>query len=309
MLSLANYDWVERQKYLVEFCIEARCWDGVDHEAFVGWLNNFPDNEGEYYALRLLHRFIYYSETDTIQLCRHGLFNLLLGQEVLAEQKRSGFSKPQDELLQQLDQGLRDSRIVPLLDQDKPFESGNLVTRWLVQRLSIPGGLIVNPVEMVEEIEGGCNRIVIVDDCVGSGDQIVNFWNEPIKGYPFSPNELAQNRPQVKFDYLTLVAVRSGLQQASKETPGLRITACETLGDEHRVFGPNSQFFHSQDEQDNAEQYLQSLLPQRGIRIRGHDGLDYAIAFNHNIPDWTLPLFHKKRPNWRPLMLRKDSDD
>lgn len=311
VLSQTKHGWLERQKRLTEFYIEARCWDGIDHETFTAWLANFPDEEGQYYALRLLHRFIYYSERDVEQLCRHGMFNLLLGADVLRDQWANDFRKSQLQLEKGLQLAMASARIVPLLDKNKPYESGNLITRVLVQRLSFSGSLIINPDQVVREIQGGCQSVVVVDDCVGSGDQVDTFWNKPFRfqgSYLTSYKDVARNFPKVQFHYLTLVAAEKGIIKAAKSTSGLHVLPCETLTDEYRVFSPSSHFFESAEEQKRATEYLTGLLTSRGIALTGHDGLDYAVAFHHNIPDWSLPLFHKRRPKWRPLMTRKDSD-
>lgn len=311
MLEARKRNWAEKQKAFTEFCIETGCWSGVDHQALTSWLRNFPDEEGEYYALRLLYRFIYYSEDDTTQLCKHGLFNLLLGKEIMADQISNKFIDSSGELNQRLDQELRSSRIVPLLDKDKPYESGNLITRILVQKLQIPGNLIINPNDILEHVYRGCKRIIIIDDCVGSGDQITGFWKRkdlPVGKYKTSLEEMARKYATVDFCYLTLVAVESGIKEAKRALPGLKIKVCETLMDEHRVFSANSRFFESQDEKERAIDYFQRLLKGKKINLWGHDGLDYAVAFHHNIPDWSLPLFHKHRSDWQPLIVRKDSD-
>lgn len=311
MLDPVRASWAERQKKRIEFCIEAGCWSGIGHHTFVSWLHNFPDEEGEYYALRLLYRFIYYSEFDTIQLCKHGLLNLLLGKEILVDHIKNDFNKSSDELKQSLDLALKSSRIVPLLDKDKPYESGSFITRILVQKLQIPGSIIINPSQILEEIYKGCRRIIIVDDCVGSGDQITSFWtkrNLPVNSYITSLEEMATKFSNVVFHYLALVGVGSSIKTAEINLSRLYITVCETLTDEHRVFSTNSKFFTSEDEKNEAINYLKNLLSTRKISLTGHAGLDYAVAFHHNIPDWSLPLFHKRRINWQPLVQRKDSD-
>lgn len=227
------------------------------------------------------------------------------------DQISSDFNKSSDELKENLNLALKSSRIVPLLDKDKPYESGPVVTRILVQKLQIPGRIIINPNQILEEIYKGCKRIIIVDDCVGSGDQITSFWTErhlPVNNYTTSLEEMATVFPNVDFHYLTLVGVDSGIKAAEQILPRLHITVCETLTDEHRVFSKNSHFFASEDEKNRAIDYLKNLLIPQRISLKGHAGLDYAVAFHHNMPDWSLPLFYKRRTNWRPLVPRKDSD-
>ena len=312
MLPQEKRNWFERQRRLIEFYIEAHCWDGIDHEAFTAWLQNFPDEEGQYYALRLLHRFIFYSERDVMQLCRYGLFTLVLGRDVLQDQLTSDFHRSQPQLESNLEMALMSSRILPLLDKGKPYESGNLITRILVQKLGIDGDLIINPNQVVREIEKGCRHAIIVDDCVGSGDQIDDFWNLSCQfdgSAITSFKEASAHFPQVQFHYLTLVAAQVGVDRAITSTSGLSVLPCEILTDEYRVFSPTSRFFESIDEQGRAKDYLSKLLAEREVTLTGHSGLDFAVAFHHNIQDWSLPLFHKRRRNWRPLMLRKDSDD
>lgn len=53
-------------------------WSDVELEDLDLWLANFPDDEGRYVAMRLLNRFVYYSERDVIRLLEHGLYKVRL---------------------------------------------------------------------------------------------------------------------------------------------------------------------------------------------------------------------------------------
>jgi hypothetical protein len=252
--------------------------------------------------MRLLNRFVYYSERDVKRFLMHGLYKILLYEPSLIWNQARQFrtTTPEQQLFAQ--QFLAATTFAPLLDRNKPSESGNVLCRYLNRDLGISSKQICQP----SELAGVTNkRVVIVDDFVGSGQQIIDFWNKPkIAGETLTNIATANN---LEVTYLSLVATRYGLNRVGRMTPGLQVVSCEVLEDSYRIFSAPSLYLGPHDELLVARRYLETLCQHRNIPLLGFHKLDFAVAFHHSIPDATLPLFFTKNSRWNPLIKRRRS--
>ena len=277
-------------------------WSDAELSDLDLWIANFPDDEGRYIAMRLLNRFVYYSERDVKRFLMHGLYKILLYEPSLIWNQARQFrtTTPEQQLFAQ--QFLAATTFAPLLDRNKPSESGNVLCRYLNRDLGISSKQICQP----SELAGVTNkRVVIVDDFVGSGQQIIDFWNKPkIAGETLTNIATANN---LEVTYLSLVATRYGLNRVGRMTTGLRVVSCEVLEDSYRIFSAPSLYLGPHDELLVARRYLETLCQNRNIPLLGFHKLDFAVAFHHSIPDATLPLFFTKNSRWNPLIKRRRS--
>ncbi len=293
--------WCDHIRNKAEFYIQGIFqWDDIDIGDLNRWLGNFPDAEGQYYGMHLLNRLIYYSERDVIRMLKHGLYKVVLYKASLSWLLECHFSISVSEQQQKAREALGAIAFTPLLDRDKPSESGNALCRYLNRDLDIASGQVCHPRRLARLNRA---RVVIVDDFIGSGEQIVDFWNEPkIAGRRLA--DLARDN-DLQVTYLCLVATRTGLTEAGGLTAGLELQACEVLEDRHRVFHIPSMYFGKEDEVKQARRYLERLCRRRRIPLLGYRDLDYAVAFHHAVPDATLPMFYENTRLWRRLIKRR----
>ena len=264
------------------------------------WLANFPDDMGQYIAMQLLYRFIYYSERDVKRLLEHGLYKVFLYRTSVTWGKDSQFTMKAEKQRELGDQIIGGIMFTPLLDRNKPSESGNVLCRYLNRDLGISSEQICQPQDL-SDLQN--KHVVILDDFIGSGQQILDFWNLPkINGNRLS--DLATTNG-LEVTYLCLVATRYGLSRIGARNIHLTVLTCETLEDNHRVFNVPSLYFGPQTQVESAKHYLFHLCRKHRIPLLGFRDLDYAVAFHHAVPDATLPLFWKETANWRPLMKRR----
>ena len=300
-------DWIKKK---IGFYISTGRWDNISAAQLNAWLGNF-DEEGQKWAYALLNNFIYYPARDVKQLCRYGLTKVIFRAELQEVDRNQDFCCTDNALRQELVDRIRDTRFVPLLSEGNPTESGNAIARVYTTLDLINERQVIRPDEILACIaKKSCKRFLLVDDFMGTGEQLRSFWNQPfswlkVNKHDMSLSQISAKYKDTSFDYLVLVATAPGLQYVENLVPGLSISFCEKLSEEYRIFGNDSIFFENADDRIACKTYLEHLCHRKNIGIAGYQGLDFAIAFNHGAPDSCLPLFWERNANWTPLFKRR----
>ena len=288
-------------------------WSGLTKHDVESWLKNFKGlaQEDQELVYKLLTNIIYFSENDVTEALKLGVFNCLAYNDIMTQQKSSGFTLSTHTLMNTYNSNLNRSCFVPLLDSGAPHESANNVCRTLVQQGIIPPekSIFIKDVPMLFKSKT-VNNLVIVDDCVGSGDQLKTFWTETRvedNRVSLSIKELCE-KYNATANYLTLFGYNKSIEALSEEFPDLKIFCVQKLSDQHRVFSESSYIWKDKDELSKALNLFDSLAKDAGIETYGYKKLDFAFIMHKTIPDWSLPVFWKKNNDWNLLMRRKNSD-
>lgn len=153
-------------------------WSGLTKHEVERWLNNFRDlNSSELLLVyKLITGLIYFSEKDVLAVLKEGIYKCVYYERIKEEQRRLDFRLSQQALSNICREQIQKTCFIPLLDSDSPHESGNYVSRILVQKGIIPPdrSMFLNKLPCAF-MDKTITRLVIVDDCVGSGDQLRNF--------------------------------------------------------------------------------------------------------------------------------------
>ena len=304
---------IHKCKAYIDFMLSQQQWSGLTKAEVEQWLSNFRDLDlyEQYLVYKLLANLIYYSEKDVIDALNEGINSRLFNNVVLDKQITAGFSISQHAIQNIVKEELLKTRFIPLLDRNAPHESGNYVSRLLVQQG------IIQPKQSVfldalgnEFQKEPFKNLVIVDDCVGSGDQLRDFWKLAKVCVNDSAIPLADFclRNHIKVQYLTLFGYDQSLLTLQQEFKDLTVCCVRTLSDSQRVFSPNSYVWANDLERQQAIELFSTLTTDNGIPLYGYKGLDFAFIMHQTIPDWSLPLFWKKTPDWNLLMRRKNSN-
>jgi hypothetical protein len=302
--------WREWVKKKIEFYISTGKWDKVSIAQLNAWLANF-DDEGQKYALTLLNHFIYYSSEDVKRLCQYAIAKVVFKNQLLNVDQSHSFCCEDEVLRQELTYRIQETRVVPVLSEGNPTESGNAIARVYTTTGLINENQVIRPDEIIPCIyQGSCKRFLFVDDFMGTSEQLVSFWNGPyislgMSGQRGSLARISAQHTNISFEYIALVATAYGLRDIEERVPGLKLFFCEKLSDEYRIFSNDSIFFDTPDDRQACESYLESLCRDRHIDTKGYHGLDFAIAFHHGAPDSCLPLFWEKSLSWTPLFQRR----
>ena len=287
-------------------------WSGVMQSDIKRWLDNFTGItlEEQRLVYKLLVNIIYFSETDMISVLKDGLYNKLFYRVILEAQIKSNFELTPDDLKKLITDEMETTYFIPLLDRNAPHESGNYILRLLVQHgiVKAQNSKFLSDLNVETRM---FSRIVIVDDCVGSGDQIRGYWHKAkvdVEGENvMSLNQYCKNQ-NVKVFYLVPFGYSDSIKRLQEVVEGLEVICVRELSEEQRVFNYNSYVWDGIEERQKAFYFFEKYTRKRGIELRGYRDLDFAFIMHKTIPDWSLPLFWKESDKWKSLVRRKNSD-
>ena len=303
--------------------LAAQAWDGeVRWSDITAWAENFiggtaSRQDEELHALFALSRFMYFSRRLT--------------REMLIALYRDHFEAP---TLQRIRRNFKGTKDVSLLRKQyqkqlsatrfvglgNPAESGAHLLYVFRQVNSLPkdyfadllSAFAIKPSRTsVGEIEyqirdASVSRIVFFDDIVGSGTQARQYLSKELK-------RIRAGDPNFEFSFLALFATTEGLERLN--TPELfdgRATCLFELDSSFRAFSGNARYFadspswfNAMGFQSMARQYGASLQPRLPV---GYKDGQLLLAFAHNTPDNTLPIFWDQgtQTQWHPIFPRFD---
>lgn len=191
-------------------------------------------------------------------------------------------------------------------------------------RFQHPAALLTNPRYQDEYQKLKINAIVFIDDFFGTGGQAIADFNKFSKDYP----ELWSYSKY----YITITGFTRGKEEIIRSFPELSdkiLTADQLLDDSYRAFTFPSRIFTAKIEMIQAERICRTIghaiignifkrtkdPDKRKKYDLGHYDLGWdndqaLIAFEHNIPNNTLPIFwatgNYKGKRWQPLYERKE---
>lgn len=301
--------YIQKSKLYIKLMLNINQWSGIEKKDIDLWLSNFSDfDDGDkYYIYKLLVNIIYFSEDDVLSILKDGIYNSLFYDDILQRQLEAGFQLRNQFLDNMVKSKISESYFIPLLDASKPHESGLSVMRQLVQNE------IIKPEQSCFDSNITCEfdkskykQMIIVDDCVGSGNQITDFWNK--KKIKVKDSEILFKNwilsENISVKYLTLFGYDKNIDKIQKAIPELKIICAKMLSDIHRVFN-NPTYIWSD---INESLSFQKILTEININSYGYDGLDFAFVMHKTIPDWSLPIFWKDDSEFNCLLRRKNSN-
>lgn len=303
---------IDYQHYLDEKMPQLRVivqtqWDYLNYSNVIEWIDeNFSnDIEGRYYAVKILLNLIYYSKKDIEKLLWFGLYEKIYGEIVKGELLRnSNLYIPTSEADAMIHELQQHSFFVPLLDSDKPSESGNSVIGDLVHKNGISEDQVDFHWNITEEKIKNYKLLIFVDDCVGSGTQLKTFWNsekiEKIKNLC--------TKYKIDVYYLVLVGYDRNLEKLKEtaELNGIKVVVCDILSDKNRIFSEENMMWNKEDgEMGKTIQYFERVRKEKGVSFYGFKKLDFAVILHDRLPNWSLPLLWKEMNGWKCLLRRK----
>lgn len=300
-------------KMYINFMLSQQQWSGLTKPEVLRWLENFRDLKPAelYFVFKLLTNLIYFSEKDVLEALKEGIYYCLNLHVFLERQIQSDFCLSKNALFNIAKDELKKTCFVPLLDNDSPHESGNYVSRLLVQHGLINQNQSIFLSEFLTKYRTlSFTQLVIIDDCVGSGDQLRDFWNKATINFDgkiiLLKEFCAEN--SISANYLTLFGYDLSINILRDQLPDLKIVCVRSLNDVHRVFSESSYVWSNTEERKSAYDLFLSLTQNCGIPLLGYKELDFAFIMHQTIPDWSLPLFWKENSEWNLLMRRKNSN-
>lgn len=262
-----------------------------------GWLSQF-DQDDLPLAEELLESFVFYNQRHTTQLFISALLSLSAVSYVE--------TNPQDAW-----RSYRNSVLVtfPGSEDQNPTDSGHQFALLARKKFGLPQSNIYQPADLVHHLRKRSDRVSVlfVDDILGSGDQFLDCWRELIY-IDETATSLEQElcRLDARVDFVVAVATSTGIDELKEHAPRVAVTAGSSLDPEASAQHPHTRVAAGHQPID-LELFLQKYADRAGYDhngIWGHKRLATTIAFEHGVPDTTLPIFWHAE-NWIPL--RKSS--
>jgi hypothetical protein len=282
-------------------------WDGLEPNAANRWLDNFSTGPLKYFAARILRGLVYYSERDIGTLLKEGLVHQVLGRLVREEyQLKTEFSCYPSRLTYELKRHTERTLLVPLVMSDNPAESGPGITRIAERLLGFSRDNICYPDQLIDRNFSEIDDVVIIDDNLGSGQHFRKFWDDFANRDGVAISRFLTHAAK-RVHHLVLVAVEPAFRSLVADYSDVRFAAAQLIPGDYGVFAPNSVYWPDTEEQTEAYNAFQSHLSSFDIPISGFSDMTFAVVLHDTIPDWCLPALWLQRPDWTPLITRKNS--
>lgn len=289
------------------FLFRKKQWSGFSNADYTRWINNFEQIEdGKYIATRILDFMLYYSEDDMLKLLDDAIMGIFENEVVLPIQIENSFSQLPSDIEFAVNDAISKTIVMPLIeDLMDPGASGPEIIRAVRNhfrpRMQTMFNHMLPPTAKYE-------RLIIVDDCIGSGEQCEMFWTNA----EISQGKLLRewvNESGAKAYCVALVGYRKTVQKLKLAYPDLEIICAEYIDDQHQVFSEESRCWCDMDEQAWAARLIESKANENGIALKGHGDFSFAVALHKTIPDWSLPVLYKNKNEWKHLVERKTTYD
>jgi hypothetical protein len=294
---------IDREMLLTkcDFLVEAQLWPTHRSLDFQGWLQNFEEDEMET-AVLLLSHFIYYSNDLTQHLFRYAISKLA------AQVCDFSLESAQD----QWENFTRSVLVTHVTGEEpNPSDSGYHFSRMSRQFVGIEPSQIVTNEEAMERLYfGDANAIIFVDDFVGSGKQFCETWDRthtfsyPQKHESFSTVAARSDGDFLAF-YCPVICTWKGLHAIRCRAPGVQVLAAHDIDESYSIFSKKCRFWPAE-QSERIESDILKASKRAGIGSdwRGFHDLGLTVAFEHCIPDATIPLFSHDSNTWVPLKKR-----
>ena len=271
----------------------------------VQWLDNFPDPGERRFAVALLESFMFVNNQMTQQLFLSAFHNLCgevfghanTGPEMVAAwrafRSRVWISFPTGESPNATDSGLTFARMARM-------------------QLLLDEGQIVAPDQLTQLLadQGAVRPVVFVDDFAGSGDQFIATWQRQYElrdGSSASLEDVCSVNTGLQVFYTPAICTWIARDAIASAAPIVRLRPAHLLAERYSAASPDS-ILVPQELVPDLHQFIVDSSLRAGIprtRAFGYQGLGLALAFEHSVPDATLPIFWTESPGWVPLRRRR----
>lgn len=262
------------------------------------WIENF-DPDDRILAAQLLERFVFYNQRLTDSLLMTSFYSI-------ADGLQKGPAAPSSiKLLGALPQAV----FTPVAgEKPNPTDSGYFICRRTRQVLNVEEARIKATGDALRAAASG-TPVVFVDDFIGSGDQFLTTWQDSSTGTSF---EIIQSQIPFPAIYISLVGTAYGISNISNQAPSVAVCVTHKIDDRGTLWGLKSSNPVLYNNIDLLLKKYQSRLTPHESYMHQFDYLTYGyknrglfFAFEHSVPDATLPIFWcRGTNNWEPLIER-----
>lgn len=282
------------------------------------WLENFCDeslgplSKQHLHMLYLLSQFMFFGSREIREMLKY-IYSHLFRYPIIREIRKNNGDT--------LDSALLNSKFIEILKKTRflaignPSESGTHLLYYFRQENKIPKDLFINAHEIfrttreagVPKLKLCCDaeRYIFIDDFCGSGTQAIDYSEKILK-------ELKEQNSKCKLHYYVLFATENGRKNIMQNTVFDKVETVFELDESFQCFSNGSRFFLKSNNEIDKE-FAKQMVIHYGKQLRygpyGFKNGQQMLAFSHNTPDNTLPIFGGIAENglfWRQIFPRYD---
>ena len=270
------------------------------------WLGNFKPDE-HINAMFMLSKFMYFGNETIRELMVRVYEDLYRRPIVYSIRKNNGNIKDSSFIEAEYNKILDRTRFLGI---GNPSESSAHLLYFFRQENRLKRDLFISPHELfahdasggqitAKMALGGIDRIVVLDDFCGSGDQATKFHNEFVKF-------IKENNQGVMLAYYALFAIEEGLGKV-KDLLFDDVESVFVLDESYKCFSDRSRFFEG--EKAEFKMQCKNISEAYGKKLSHRNPLGYKdcqmlLGFHHNTPNNTLPIFWSEGGGWEPFFKR-----
>lgn len=293
-------NWPEYKQMVLDK-IQFLCKTGVwpfDNHKFLAWLNNFDVKEEEYMMISFIDSLIIRSNSmmkvSYSRLFHGELRQYLISEGIIPEHTISEWKKKLK------NRGLNNEiRFLGVkTNKDAQGESGPIIYRSLSD--------LVNTNFYTYDPGRECKALILIDDCVGSGNQFDSEFS--------SAFELNKMLEKIHIIYCPLIAYDRGLARLRELYPKLKIMPAEIIDSSYGLFDNSFEFFRNDgiNTLENAKKYFEAMKKKYAPRMQhwfGYGDIGLPLVFEWGCPNLTPAVFWMNdSPNklpWNQLFKRR----
>ena len=309
-------------------------WDRrVKEPQIKAWLSNFGNSangnlDERTHGLYLLSQFVYFGTRQMRELMRV-LFRDLYRYPIVEEIRRSNGDTTDLSLIEyRFNEVLKTTRFIGI---GNPSESGYHLLYYFRQENGLPKTRFIHTHEVFKRSQhtkwqviksllfkksdryGGTlklrdaevTRYVFIDDFCGSGHQGQSYSRETVE-------DIKALNPDIHISYFVLCGTSSGMDVIRTNTAFDDVKCVFELDNSFRCFFSASRYFPSPWPKEITRQFAEQTCRKYGAVLEptiplGYGDCQLLLAFQHNTPDNTLPIFWSEGSQskaWTPIFKR-----
>lgn len=276
-----------------------------ESDQYTKWLGNFKPNE-RINAMFMLSKFMYFGNETIRELMVRVYEDLYKRPIVYAIRRNNENTKDSYFIEAEFKKILDRTRFLSL---GNPSESSAHLLYYFRQENRLKRDMFISPHEIfIHDASGeqitaritldGIDRIVILDDFCGSGNQASKFHDEFVRF-------IKEKNKDINIAYYALFAIEEGLGKV-RALSFDDVESIFILDESYKCFSDRSRFFEG--EKTDFKMQCKTISEEYGKRLSqiplGYKDCQMLLGFHHNTPNNTLPIFWYEGDGWEPIFKR-----
>jgi len=289
-------------------------WKDKVEDGLLGqWIENFNHsdlsikNQERLNVLYLLSKFLYFGNKETREMLKCIYRDKFQYNVIQKIRQNNGMTSDLSLINSEFNVVLTKTRF---LGVGNPSESGMHLLYYFRQENELTKDLFIHSHEIFK-IDGSRSisladnsilRYIFIDDFCGSGQQAISYSQKIV-------DNIKNLNPSIQVDYFPLFATEEGITKVKKSTSFDNVDSVFTLDSSYKCFELNSRYFIDyKDEPLIDKSFARLTCEAYGTKLfyspLGYNDCQLLLAFFHNTPDNTLPIFWSEKDSWKPFFKR-----